>query len=362
MTSSSAHPHSRLPHALLAGLGAGGLAALIDAFVASRLHSPDAVLVNSASVAVLVLFGGIFAGIAYWGVQRAAWPVSRFWVLMLAAFVLIAVLALLIEALPGHPLLNVATFCIPLAALGLFLIAALTPLLAHLSSTQLLWAPLPAIAGVVAGVILLGHSGSPAGRLALPDALSVKAPFGGPLQTGALHAKDVEGLNFVVDPSQSKATYTVHEQLAELPLPSDAVGTTSNVSGNIFLDGRPSTISVDISTFKSDQPARDRHLLFDPGLSKMGPAQFTTNNFELPASYTPGDTVTTQVQGTMKLNNVEKPMTFTVEARLADKTLSVHGASDFTWSDFNIPQPKFQQVLKIDNNIHAEVALLARAQ
>jgi polyisoprenoid-binding protein YceI len=349
-------------HACLSGLVAGAAAAIAASLVSLRLQSPDPLLLNSVTISISLLVAGVLAGLAYWFAARRARPLLDFSIWMLGAFLLAAIAALLVESLPGHPLLHVATYCIPLAGLGLLLIALLTPTVARVGLRPLMAAaPLAGIAGIVLGFLLIGRASAPTGRLALPDPLAVRSQSLGTPPGTVLHQADVQGLGFVVDPSQSKATYTVHEQLSSLPLPSDAVGTTSNVSGNIFLDGRPSTISVDISTFKSDQPARDRHLLFDPGLSKMGPAQFTTSQLDLPATYSPGDTVTGQVQGTMKLNNVEKPMTFTVDARLTDKTLSVHGTTDFTWSDFNITPPKFQEVLKIDNDIHAEVLLIAKA-
>ena len=359
----NSNPRLSLIRLCLSGLASGAVAAAVCSFASLRLQSPDPVLINSASISVSLLVAGLLAGLAY-GLGSGRPRILRdFSIWMLGAFVLIAIAALLVEAVPGHPLLHVATYCIPLAALGLLLIALLTPIVARLRFGPLTVAsPLVAISALVLGVVLIGHASAPSGRLALPDPLAVHTPGGTTTSGSVMRPKDIEGLGFVVDPSQSKATYTVHEQLSSLPVPSDAVGTTPKVSGTVFLDGRPSTITVDISTFKSDQPARDRHLLFDPGLSKMGPAEFTFTKLDLPSSYTPGETVTRQVQGTMKLNNVEKPMTFNVEARLDNKTLSVHGSSDFTFDDFNIPPPRFQEVLKIDKNIHAEVLLLAQAQ
>jgi len=83
---------------------------------------------------------------------------------------------------------------------------------------------------------------------------------------------------------------------------------------------------------------------------------------DLPPDYRPGDTVTRQVEGTMRINNVERPMVFAVEARLQDGILTLHGQSDFTWKDFSIRPPSFSGVLQIGDTIHVEVLLAARAQ
>ena len=63
------------------------------------------------------------------------------------------------------------------------------------------------------------------------------------------------------------------------------------------------------------------------------------------------------------MNNVTKPMTFSVEARLDnDDVLSIHGATDFTFEDFNITKPTFSQVVSLQDKIHAEVLLVAKLQ
>jgi len=56
------------------------------------------------------------------------------------------------------------------------------------------------------------------------------------------------------------------------------------------------------------------------------------------------------------------PMTFSVQARLDNDTLLVHGAIDFTFEDFNITKPTFSQVVSLQDKIHAEVLLVAKPQ
>jgi polyisoprenoid-binding protein YceI len=356
MTNSQPSTISRL-RAVAAGVAAGGIAAIITAAVSLRLRSPDPILINSASVTLAILIAGAAAGLLWSALAARRNGMATFLLVIGAAFLIFTLGAGLVQAAPGQLLPGIATFCIPLAALSLALIALLTPLFARLPGAALWIAPAIAVVALFAGLGFAGRSSTQTGRLALPALPQTAA-----LTTGEVTPSDVAGKSFAVDPSQSKASYSVREQLANLSLPDDAVGTTSDVNGTIYLDGRPSTVNVGLTTFKSDNPGRDAHLLRDPGLARFAPAQFTVTSLELPNSYKPGDTVTRQIQGMMKINNVEKPLTFSVEGRLQDNTLYLHGQTDFTWSDFGIQQPTFTQVLTIADTIHAEVVLAAKEQ
>lgn len=362
MAADSTSVRPALGRALTAGLGAGAIAAIAASLVSLSLRSPDRVFINSASISIAVLLAGLFTGLVYRSGATRRDAVRNVAFCLAGIFVLVCAIALAIEAAPGHPLLHVASFCIPLAAIVLLLLGLLTPVLvrpALFPSWLAIWlGPIAGIAALVIGFALAGRAGGTSGRLALPKAPSGSATS----RTGAglMRLSDVSGLAFVVDPSQSKATYAVREKLTDLPAPDDAVGTTSQVSGTIFLDGRPSTVTVDVRTFKTDDPGRDQHLLRDPGLASYAPATFTFTRLDLPSTYRPGDTITQPVKGTMKLHDVEKPMTFNVEARLENNTLFAHGATDFTFEDFSIPQPTFARVVSIDDKIHAEVLLVAK--
>ncbi len=355
----SASPPSTA-RALLAGLAAGGAAAIVAVFVAQKLPSPDRAWLNAASIGVIAVVAGLLSGLLYalaGGHRRGP---AIFGGVLAGAFLLVALAALLVESLPGHPISGIAAYCIPLAALSILLIGLLTPLWARADARLLAAAPVLAVAGLGLAFAVNART-APSGHLALPQTTQASAPAA-PSAGGLVRLSDMKGLAFVVDPSQSKATYSVHERLTRFPAPDDAVGTTSQVSGMIYLDGRPSTVSVGMSSFKSDQPTRDSHLLRDPGLSSMAPAQFTVTQLDLPSTYKPGDTLTRNVQGTLTLNNVQKPVTFAIDARYQDNTLFVHGQTAFTFEDFAMKQPTFQELLQIDDTIHAEVLLVAKAQ
>jgi polyisoprenoid-binding protein YceI len=356
-----AAPRPSAARALLAGLAGGGAAAIVAVFVSQALRSPDRVWLNAASIGVITVVAGVLGGLLYVLTAGQRRRSLIFAGALAAVFVLVVLAALLVESLPGHPLSGVAVYCIPLAGVALLVIGLLTPLFIQADPRLLAAGPVLAVAGLALAFTVNART-APSGHLALPQTSAASAPAAAPSAGGLVRPADVKGIAFAVDPSQSKATYSVQERLTRFPAPDNAVGTTDQVSGTIYLDGRPSIVSVDVRTFKSDDRGRDAHLLRDPGLANFAPAQFTVSQLDLPSTYRPGDTITMNVPGMMALNNVQKPLTFAVEARYQDGTLYVHGQTSFKFEDFNIKQPQYQEVLSIDDNIHAEVLLVAKAQ
>lgn len=352
---------------LFAGLAAGAVAAVAAALVSLPLRSPDDNFLNTASVTAGALLAGLAAGAGWWllGGRPPAWP--RFALGMAAALAIVAAGALLLNlALAGS-----ARFVIPLAVIVFGLLALLTPPLTR-GRTRPAWAgPAGAVAALALGIALAGQGDAERGTLSLPDApppaarattaAGAGAGTDAAASDGLIRAADVAGVEFRVTPGESTATYTVREKLARLPLPGDAVGKTTAVSGSLRLDGQPSRVVVDLSKLQSDQPMRDNFVRRNgPQLSRYPLAEFTVTSLDLPAEYRPGDTVTRDVTGTMKIREVERPVTFAVEARLQGGVLQVLGRTDFTWADFQIPPPNVAGIVQVEDNVHVEVLLVAR--
>ena len=378
---------------LLAGLAAGAVAAVAASLLSLPLRSPDDAFFNTASVTIMALLAGLAAGGVWWVVSGRPRPWRVLALTMAGAFAVVAVGAALLDAAPGVPLDRIAPFVIPLAAVVFGLLALLTPLLAQPALRPMWTGPTGAAAALVLGIALAGQGDAESGRLALPElpppaptgtgqaaptraapvATTETTPAAGPAATtapaaaapasdGLIRARDVAGVAFTVTPGESTATYTIREKLARLPLPSEAVGRTTSVTGTIFLDGRPSTVTVDLRTLQSDQPMRDNYVRTrGPELNRYPFAEFTvTNLVDLPSEYRPGETVTRMVTGVMKIREVERPLTFAVEARLQDDVLYVLGRTDFTWADFQIPPPNIAGIVQVEDNIHVEVLLVAK--
>jgi polyisoprenoid-binding protein YceI len=377
-----------LRRALLAGVLAGSIAAVAAALLSLATHSPDALIFNSVSVGIGALLVGLGGGAVWWAVQQRPAPWRTLALAVLVAFILVALAALIEDALPSAPLSGVSRYVIPLAALSFGLVAILTPLLARPLVPTSWLAPAGLLVACAVAVALAGQTQTTSGKLALPalakpaqtvsaratraatseataatSAVTGQASATAAIPTaGVLTPKDVAGVAFTVMPGKSQATYTVREKLARLPSPDDAVGKTSTITGTVHLDGRPSTITVDLRTLQSNQPLRDSYIR-DRGAFKTSQhpyAVFTLTNLgDLPATYQQGQTVTRNVTGTMTINDVQKPMTFAVDARMQGNELDIHGTTDFTWNDFQIPPPNLGGFVTVENTVHVEVLLEA---
>lgn len=348
----------------LNGLVAGGLAAIITALVSLPLHSPDGAIYNSGTVAIATLAFGIAAGVLWAALESRR---NRLPIYLGAAGA--ALIGGIIFAAVSEQLLSGAfKFMLPLEIIA-FVIAIPVPPLVSLVSLpnrwQLAGAPLCLIAGLAIGLGFAGMGDAESGKLTLPPvqstatSASTASVSNTPAATssGTLTPADVAGKTFTVSSAGSKLTYTVREKLANLPSESDAVGSTRSITGAIHLDGS-STISVDLSTLASDQSRRDNYIR--QNLFSTDPvATFTVDNLTLPDSYTIGDTVTQTVAGTATIRGVSGPMTFQVEANFDGTTLQVHGTTDFTWADFNIPPPN-NQIVTVRDNVHIEILVVAR--
>ena len=134
------------------------------------------------------------------------------------------------------------------------------------------------MAALAVGAALAGGQGdAESGRLELParaaaqsnrsrgldarDGVGDCRADGAPAQAsgGQREVGDYDGVTFVVSEG-SEATFTVTEQLANLPLPIDAVMRTTGLSGEVYLDGRPSTILLDLHSMSSDSDFRDGYV------------------------------------------------------------------------------------------------------
>ena len=172
---------------------------------------------------------------------------------------------------------------------------------------------------------------------------------------------DYDGVTFVVSDG-SEATFTVEEQLSRLPLPNDAVMRTTNLSGEVRLDGGESVVQIDLHTLVSDQEFRDRYVR----TRMFGDHQFATFTVPdvgpLPEGLSSGDEVTTSVSGTLDIRGITVPMEFEIEARDDGSELFILGRTTFTWQELDIPPPTAPVVVSIEDDVMVEVLLTAVPQ
>ena len=172
----------------------------------------------------------------------------------------------------------------------------------------------------------------------------------------------VDGIVFAVSEG-SEATFSVGEVLANVSIPDyEAVMRTTGLSGEVRLDGGPSLVTVDLHSMESDEPFRDRYVQ-----NRMFPGQPTASvTFgdltPLPGGFRNGDAVTTEVTGTLNINDMDVPLTFAIEARDDGHTVFVVGRSTFTWDQIGEPVPSARVVVSVEDEVRVEVLLALRAQ
>lgn len=351
------------------GLIAGALGALTAVLLSLPLHSPDDIFLNSLTVgigaAALAVVGG-----AIWSMLGRA-RLRTFEAMVGAGSLLTLVAALLGESL----LVGLVAYVGPLAAVAFGALGVLTPMLDARR--------LPAWSGAAAlvvplglGVAFVGNVDAERESLALPPTASATAATSTAATTptaagaaptasgtaratpGAKTAADVRGVTFVVGEG-SQSQFVVREKLAQLPLPNDATMKNIALTGRIALDGRPSTIEIDITKFSSDQPRRDQFIR--QRWSSQPIATVTIESLgALPASYTPGETVKQRVSGRIRILGNEAPIAVDVEARMdAANVLSLLGTTSFTWSELGMQPPNTPSV-QVQDAVQAQILLVAQ--
>jgi polyisoprenoid-binding protein YceI len=163
---------------------------------------------------------------------------------------------------------------------------------------------------------------------------------------------------------KSQAGYRVREQLANLSAPSDAVGTTSSITGTIVgkLDGTivsaDSQFVVDLSTLKSDQGQRDNFLR----QSVLQTNQYRNATFAptatsgLPATLPTSGSVAFKLMGDLTIKNITKSITWDATCQIANATTGTcHATTSFAFADVGLTIPRVFTVLSIVDKITLEV-------
>ena len=135
---------------------------------------------------------------------------------------------------------------------------------------------------------------------------------------------------------------------------------TSKLSGQINLDGQPSTVEVDLHSLNSDQQYRDRYVKLQM-FPQHPVASFTVDSVtELPGEFDSGDTFQRSVSGTLNVKGADFPISFDLEVRNDGNILNVLGRTVFTWQQLSIPVPTARSVVSIDDEVHVEILLVAK--
>lgn len=331
--------------------------------------------ITAGAIAVWTVAGLLFAPMARRG-RGDEW--------LFSAAVAFAALVSAYVYLDEGPLTPYPTRFASLAVPLIFVVLVAGALLFRLLIVRPVRLPIAAPGGLVAAVLVavLVTAGDRAPKVhftlsklpAAPAAAAVQnAPSqNAPVQSQAVAATPspapmpVAPLHFTVS-SQSQAAYTVREKLAQLPGPSDAVGKTQAITGDLYLDpgkgvsaSPPSSFSVDLRTLTSDAPPRDRYVRTNSLQTDQFPmATFTIATVEgFPVAYHEGDEVKLTLTGTFDVHGVQKPLTWTGTARYANNQLEAVMSTDFDMHDFNVTPPEVS-IAKAESAVHLDLHLFA---
>jgi polyisoprenoid-binding protein YceI len=164
----------------------------------------------------------------------------------------------------------------------------------------------------------------------------------------------------------SVAGYRVHEKLAVLPAPSDAVGRTSSITGQATVADSGGTHSVtaasftvQVNTLTSDRAMRDQrvHTL---GLQTD---TYPTATFQLaqpialPDAAKSGQVVKVSATGPLTLHGVTRTVSIPLSLQLSGSSFEVVGSISFPWSEFGMSAPNFGSFVTVDNTATMELDL-----
>ena len=174
---------------------------------------------------------------------------------------------------------------------------------------------------------------------------------------------------FVIIPGESQVTYEVGEVFLNQGNAFNlAVGVTSEVSGEIFVDrtnpqnSSIEPIFVDVSQFTSDNQRRDnaiRERFLESAIFPI--VEFNPQEIQgLPESYTEGEQISFQVSGDLTIRDVTKPVTFEVTFVGNGDTINGEATTTILMSDFGFGPISIGGILNTEDEVKVTFAFVAR--
>jgi len=182
-------------------------------------------------------------------------------------------------------------------------------------------------------------------------------------------AGDLAGTWTVAD--GSIAGYRVREKLAQLPAPSDAVGRTGAITGQVTITDRGgaysasnATFTVDVSQLQSNQAKRDNKVR-SMGLAtdKYPQATFAAAGpISIPGDAVNGKASTVPVEGDLMLHGVTKKVSIPLQVQRQGTQVKIVGNYQFAWSDFGMTAPSLLPFVSVTGSPILEFSLLMSKQ
>ena len=234
------------------------------------------------------------------------------------------------------------------------------------------------IAGIILALLLASCGGSedeesPATSAPPPPAAQpTSAPAATPTSiTSAEESSDSEaaadGASTITVTEGSEALYRINEQLARRDLPNDAIGTTSDVEGQIVfsddgtVDAEQSKITVGVRSLRSDSDRRDSYIQRNSLESNRYPevtiavTEIRGLSWPLPTS---GE-VSFEMVGDLTIRDQTRPVTWETTATFTDGGVEGLAKTVVTFEQFQMTKPRVAIVLSVVDEIRLEINFVA---
>jgi polyisoprenoid-binding protein YceI len=182
-----------------------------------------------------------------------------------------------------------------------------------------------------------------------------------------VHAQNapVDATRLRVAPQGNEVRYRVREQLLNIDFPSDAIGKTGKIDGEIAVDAKGAVLNgsrftIDLVSLTSDSDRRDNFIRRQTLQTEQYPStvfvptEVKNLKFPLPRS---GE-VKFQLAGNLTVRNVTKPVTWDVAGKVENGALSGEAKTRFTFADFELEKPRVRSVLSVNDDITLEYTFL----
>lgn len=178
-------------------------------------------------------------------------------------------------------------------------------------------------------------------------------------------------VRYVIVPDETTVQYAVDETfLSDGIRDFTAIGVTQEVQGEVVFDpanpleSTVGEITIDISTFRSDDERRDNAIRDRWLESATFPiATFTPTNIEgLPEEYTYGDEVTLNITGDLVVRDVTRQTTFTTTGVITPEEMRGTATTQVLMTDFGFDPPDILNVLRAENEVDITFDFIARPQ
>ena len=232
------------------------------------------------------------------------------------------------------------------------------------------------IVGIALALLLASCGGSddeetPAPPPPPPAAQPTSAPAATPAPTVApeepADSGAADGATVLTVTEGSEARYLINEQLANRNLPNDAVGTTSDIEGQIVfsedgtVDAEQSKITVGVSSLRSDSDRRDRYIQRNSLESNQYP-EVTIDVTEIGGLSWPLPTsgeATFEMVGDLTIRDQTRSVTWETTATFTEGAVEGLAKTVVTFEQYEMTQPRVSIVLSVADEIRLEINFVA---